>query len=250
MRAVFTIVKNETIWMCYWIQHYLKHFNPQDIYVLDNSSDGESKELLSKLQKDLQFNVYEIHHEYAFDHKWLRDQVCLFQKHLLEKYKYVLFAECDEIIDADVGLGKFIEHCKEPVCRCSVYHCVQTMNEDPIDWKQPLMKQRSLVIHEGSAKRLRCKSKALLASVPIRWGCGFHESDPEGILMDGFYMAHLHYIDYGYAKHRHELNAKMRWKDDEHVGLQNRATGDKFDVIYYSSFKHIMPMPEFLKEVI
>ena len=40
--AVFTIVKNEKLFLPIWIKHYKKFFDNYDIYILDHESNDDS----------------------------------------------------------------------------------------------------------------------------------------------------------------------------------------------------------------
>jgi hypothetical protein len=69
--AVFTIVKNEKLFLPIWIKHYKKFFDDSDIYILDHESNDDST-------KNLDVNVIPVYNEFTFDQNWLINTVqCL-----------------------------------------------------------------------------------------------------------------------------------------------------------------------------
>ena len=89
--AVFTTVKNESIFLPIWLRHYQQYFDNQDIYVLDHhSTDGSTL--------NLPVNVKTVANDYVNDHEWLVKIAQDFQKELLKEYECVVFAESDEIL--------------------------------------------------------------------------------------------------------------------------------------------------------
>lgn len=83
--AVFTIVKNESVYLPIWLRYYKKYFNDKDIYVLDHESTDGSTENLSVNCKLVTNDLFQ-------DNEWLLSVTKEFQRKLLRDYRQVLFA--------------------------------------------------------------------------------------------------------------------------------------------------------------
>ena len=109
---MFTIVQEEPEFIHPWINHYKKHVaDPADLYVLVHAptppEEAESEpppattawSTAEALMVDHHgVTVVPVHHASAFDHYWLAATVSKFQSFLLQSYRWVLFAECDEFV--------------------------------------------------------------------------------------------------------------------------------------------------------
>jgi len=222
-RAAFTIVQNEPVFLPLWLGHYARHFDPDDLYVLDHDgTDGSADEA----RRRFGVNVVRVHRDRSFDHRWLRDTVCAFQAFLLRSYRTVAFAEADELLAADplhpAGLAGLLDADAPPYVRClglNVLHLHES--EPPLDFARPLLAQRSTCYLSA----LYCKP--LVARVPLAWEPGFHAAagasappDPRLLLF------HLHRADYATCLRRHEAAARRRWNERdlaEGMGVQNRV---------------------------
>ncbi|CAF3325164.1 unnamed protein product [Rotaria sp. Silwood1] len=118
--AVFTICRNEPGYLPIWLKYYRRYFADEDIYILDNdSNDGSTS--------NLPVNVIRVHSEKYFDHYWLVETIQNKLRDLLKSgYKYVLFAEIDEIIIPDpakypLGLIDYINRTNISVVRVKAY---------------------------------------------------------------------------------------------------------------------------------
>jgi hypothetical protein len=145
--AVFTIMQNEPVFLPLWLRHYGRHFAPADLYVLDHqSTDGSALEASRRCGARL----VPVFREHSFDHDWLCQTVRLFQAFLLQSYRYVLFAEADEFVVPDprafAGLADFVEALDRPYARCLGLNVVHWRDrEPPLDFKRPLLAQRTRV---------------------------------------------------------------------------------------------------------
>lgn len=209
-RAVFTIVQNEATFLPIWLRYYSRHFDSEDIYVLDHdSTDGSTAGLEGKC------NVISVHRDRKFDHMWLKGVVEDFQAFLLRSYGTVLFAEADEFVVADPGryegLAQYVAQLDGPAATCTGYNVIQQPGEPPLRFGEPLLAQRSQWNHSPQY------SKRLLSRVPLRWNAGFHieynapavAADPELLLI------HLHRVDYEYCLARHRAALEMRWAEED-----------------------------------
>lgn len=229
--AIFTIVQNEPVWLPIWINHYRKQVEPGHLYILDHDSEGEGAELLQDL-KQIGVNVVPVHRRVSFDHAWLADTVQRFQQFLLCSYEAVLFAEVDEIIAVVPHSGHrnlqeyaatVLTNGREFV-RCTGYEVVHKPQEEPpLNWSQPLLKQRSWWY------RSELYSKPLLSSIPLTWEKGFHRTS--NVLCRACHidqdllLIHLHKLDFDYCVERHKETALRKWSDPDKesgAGRQNR----------------------------
>jgi hypothetical protein len=244
--AAFTIVHNEPVMLPLWLDYYGRHFDPDDLYVLDHdSTDGSTADL------DGRCHVVPVHREAAFDHHWLKSTVEQFQEFLLRSYDAVLFAEADEFVLADPrrypGLDAYIAGLTRPAARCLGFNVVHQPGEPPLRPDAPLLTQRrywhaSLIY-----------SKRLLSRIPLRWSDGFHHEynapddppDPELLLV------HLHRVDYEMSLARHRAAAARDWNEADVVngfGAQNRIVGaSEFDEWFYRGADLDAP-PELIPE--
>ena len=175
--AVFTIARNEPVFLPLWLRYYGRHFDPADIYVLDHdSSDGSTADPAGA------FTRVPIHRDRIFDHMWLKGTVEDFQAFLLRSYGAVLFAEVDELVIADPsrysGLGAYVGALDGPAACCTGYSVVHYPDEGerPLDFERPVLAQRRYW------HRSPPYSKRLLGRIPLAWNVGFHQefNAPDG----------------------------------------------------------------------
>ena len=189
--AVFTISYNEKYWLPVWVRHYIQQgFNPFDIYVLDNAStDGSTVQLRG-------CHRYIIDHErnLNWDHQWLVHVVMSFQKLLLDKYDYVVFAEADEFICVDPKVGMNLRTFIDAMDQESVdipylilIHDI--INKEPsLDLSKPILGQRSLWLDN-------IPGKSLITRVPQVSRVGFHENHPMGSHIEELRIVHARWAD-------------------------------------------------------
>ncbi len=256
--AVFTIVQNEPVFLPIWERYYQRHFDRDDIFVLDHdSTDLTTIAVASGLHR------VPLHRSVSFDHAWLRSAVGTFQRLLLESYDLVLFTEVDEIVAADPALfpGGLREYVAAfPVDleyrRCEGWEVIQQPGERPIDWSVPILGQRT----HGAPSRPY--SKPLLSRIPLEWHKGFHGAigvppspetvDPRLLLL------HLHRVDFEYCLVRHKAAAARTWSAPDVVagaGYQNRIVDeDALRAWFYSDDSlggrlTVQPLPEHWRQV-
>jgi len=226
--AIFTIVQNEPTWLPIWVEHYRKHVDPCDLWVLDHDSTGEGAKTLERLRVETGLNVVPVHRRHSFDHVWLRETVEHFQRFLLQSYRAVLFVESDEIVHptadapgrnltdyANAVLGRREGRREADYVQCTGFevvhqHATKPEPEAELDWSsRPLLAQRS----KWAPSRMY--SKTLLSRVPLTWEKGFHTLErkrdrrkaPEPDLL----LVHLHKIDFEFCVARHEEVRKRNW---------------------------------------
>lgn len=191
-KAIFTIVRNEKIFLPIWLKYYKQFFENQDIYVLnDDSNDGSTE--------NLDVNVINLETGTIVLDVWrLKSVVCNFQKQLLEKYKVVFFAESDEFIYHENGL----ECIYEKILNGSLdyfsvngFDYVHKLEEEfDLNLNDPISKQRKYWVSKAGMK------KSLITKIPLDYTLGFHEHFINGKreiknFQDGLYMFHIKHID-------------------------------------------------------
>ena len=217
-RAVFTISRNESTFLPMWLRYYRRHFEPADIYVLDNdSSDGSTEGLRGSC------NVVPVHRDESAEGGgasllvWLEGTVEDFQAFLLRSYDAVLFAEVDELIVPDPrtypDLGAYIDRLEGPAACCTGYNVVHYPDEEPpLRYNEPILRQRRYW-HLSP----RWYSKRVLGRIRLSWSVGFHEEyNAPGVQPDpGLFLIHLHRVDYEYCLARHRASAGREWPEDD-----------------------------------
>jgi len=207
-KAVFTIVRNEKVFLPIWLKYYSKYFNKEDIYILDNdTTDGSTDGL----------NTVKVSSEVFLNSRWLRRQVTKMQRKLLKKYDIVLFAECDEII-VPLRTGRFEDHLVDgkPVVKCTGFEIIHRIREEPeIDWSKPLLEQRKYGSYFPKF------NKPLLSRIPLTWSMGFHylrnyENDEKVGTDPMLMLVHLRRIDYNTCKKK--FMERIKWRTIKRMG--------------------------------
>ena len=270
--AIFAIVQNEPVWLPIWVDFYRRHVDPEHLYVLDHDSTGEGAAVLHDLRARFGIQVVPVHRRESFDHAWLRDTVARFQRFLLASYRAVLFAEVDEIVSPTPGspsatlteyservIGRPEGRRSADYVKCRGYEVVHQPEVEPaIDWKRPLLAQRSKWYES------RLYSKTLLSQVPLTWENGFHDLERKRMrrkqVEPDLILVHLHKIDYEFCRARHEEAAKRRWSAadlESGAGRQNRfVDDDELDSFFATTIDDrkspapLVDIPEPLKSIV
>jgi hypothetical protein len=205
--AVFTTVKNESIFLPIWLRHYQQYFSNKDIYVLDHSStDGSTT--------NLSVNVRQVSNDYVNDHQWLVNIAQDFQRELLQKYECVIFAESDEILYSiqkplNESVEDFIQS-QELYVTTNGFSVIQNIQfEYPVQFGDRIFEKRNYWFKDFA------EDKALITKVPLEWNWGFHsmKNKPNTLYQD-FYIAHLHRFDFETMVKRHQERTSFQQKND------------------------------------
>jgi len=190
--CVFTIVRNEKIFLPIWFKYYSQFFNIDDIYIIDDTSTDNSVDFYKTEQ------IITTYNEFAYDHNYLRDTVNLNRIKLLGRYNYVIFTEVDEIlIHLNLKLNEYIDVLNEnniPYSTTLGYEIYHKMDIEPnYDPNLKILDQRNFWFkHE-------LYDKCLISNQIFNYEGGFHFI--QGInkydyLDSNLYMIHLHRFDY------------------------------------------------------
>lgn len=214
--CIFTVVRNEKVFLPIFLNYYKKYFKNEDIFILDHlSSDGSTK--------NLDVNVEQLTHSFAYDHGWFCNVVKDYQKSLLQQYEAVVYVDVDEML--------YVLH--------------QPLNEYLDDFLQSSDQYRTCIAHEvvhdfakepnwdASSKVLQARDrwfndehyrKTLISKIPLNWYLGFHDIDTERNIDGKLFMLHLHRFDLNVAVERNrDRLMNIQDRNDGH-GAQNKLT--------------------------
>jgi hypothetical protein len=247
--ALFTIVRDEPIFLPIWERYYTKYFDACDIYILDNQSSDPTTLGIAK-----KYNRLRIYNE-TVDYFWLTNTAKEFQKFLLQSYEYVLYTDCDEIIFTNpektkLGLRDYINFTKQTAIGSQGFELVHdTANEPKLDLNSGILNQRHY-IHESQVY-----SKTLLSKTPLEWAPGFHtiENIPETskVIIKDLILIHLHRMDFDLAWQKCQYLSTQKWGTEcieKGAGYQNRISDIKeFEEWFYNDFHDGRPFnPEMI----
>ncbi|GAA09873.1 hypothetical protein ATPR_2877 [Acetobacter tropicalis NBRC 101654] len=199
--AVFTMVYNEHQMLPVWARHYVRQARAGNVYVLDHGSDHlpdlPGCQIITLPRDEL-------------DEIDRAAQVASFQKTLLERYKFVLFTDCDELLVARpshyLSLQDYVAHTPYKTIRCvGVDVMQQEAGLPPVQWEAPILAQRPY----GAVRSWSCKT--LLSSVPLAWNPGFHTCQQPSVLDTDLWMFHLKYADQTHMLERLALTRQLKW---------------------------------------
>ena len=183
--AVFTVVRNEAVFLPVWLRYYLRHVgNPSDMLILDHGGN-DSSTAASHIPKGVY--VRKLNGDAAFmPHFYLVDQVQLHQQALLSAgYQCVVFSEVDEIIIANrdrhpMGLSGFLAHFAasntliyaRPGGRTVSHQVEGNLSEPTMNWSTNVLAQRH---YWAESRRF---SKPYITKIPLQYIPGFHQGRP------------------------------------------------------------------------
>ena len=214
--AVFTIVRDEPVFLALWHRHYSRHFPSSHMHVLhhvaseDERADGQFGEALSLFDH---INVTRLVNA-DFDPQWLGEVVATKARSLLGLYGAVLFSEADELVlPLPSRCGGSLSAFVEEFCQDSTKSAVRTVGyevhhampaEPAIDRAVPIMTQR----HHWHRNPLYDKA-LLMRSVPT-WSLGFHTCTEFVPQDESLILVHLHKYDFQAFVARHEERAAYK----------------------------------------
>lgn len=227
-RAIITIVHNEPLFFPIWLGYYSRFFSPEDIYVLDNDTTDGSTSLDGFVRIAAPHDTVDV--------TWMRDRVQELQHELLERYDVVVATDVDEIIAPapHLGtLGRYLDRFDEEWVNCIGYELLHMKDlEPPLDLGRPILNQRRHWFYNSGY------DKAAVATAPMDWQVGFHgRTDNRYNLDPDLRLIHLHRMDYGLCRERHQLREARAWAalDDENEwSIHNKITDEaEFERWFY-----------------
>jgi|SRR5579863_3680600 len=229
--CALAMVKNEGIFMPFWLEYYTRFFEPQDLYV---HSDGSTDNTEGQCHA-VGVNFHAVPRgtiTVGKNDKYVK--VIIAQ--LLERYECVLFAESpDDILvpgpvhncNLQTYLLDFIRS-REPYRFLTGINIVQGPHELPYDpSKGTLLSQRQFAI--------RCNQydNAFLWSVPPLWGRGWHDLGGSRLCGMGdeqgenkrLYNLHIHYADFDLCNRRHHVR-QATYTPEQKAAYSSKVDGD------------------------
>jgi len=205
------MVKNEGIFMSFWLSHYKRWFEFNDMYVHSDGSNDETESLVRHAGahfNDVPRGTIPVGKNNVYIKQVITD--------LLQYYDCVLFAESpDDILVPgpwhDVNLRFYIEDFLASQDR---YRFLTGINITQ-DENEPLYDPRKGTLLSQRQFAVRCPQydNAFLWKEPPLWGKGWHDlggkrlegmSDKQGE-EKRLYNLHIHYADYDLCNRRHLL---------------------------------------------
>jgi hypothetical protein len=223
-RAILTMVHDEAVFFPIWLRYYSQFFTPEQIYVLDHDTSDGSTDRGG-------FVRIPVSHD-GVSHRWMEEAIAEYQNRLIETHDTVLVTDVDEIVAPDPAfgtLGDYIDRLDEPWVNCLGYELLHLPDrEPPIDLSLPILQQRHYWFANDGY------DKPALAMEPMRWVPGFHTRADRSFFLDpDLRLIHLHRMDHGVCRERHDLRRQRRWGSedvDEGWAAHNRiASGEEFD---------------------
>lgn len=202
--AIFTVQHDEVFYLPIWIKYYKKHFKPEDMYIVAHNTTDLTKDILIKAEKD-GINVEYVYTDEIFNHDWLNSIVHNKQNQLLEKYNYVVFTDCDEIISpSNQTLKEFLDNANLDAYRVNGWHIIENK-----------------MVRDGMW------DKTLITSVPLTYVYGYHTSTPSFDNHPDLFLYHVHRINHKEAFDRNQRLAKEKW--DSYAINHGHGTHNKID---------------------
>lgn len=250
--AVFTIVRDEPVFLPIWLRYYGTTFAPEDTFVLHHVVPGGPHDACCD---GLSCNV-EPRENAHFDPAWLGHVVSEMQTQLLQRYRAVLFAEVDEIVVPREGSGSLrdvvdafasaaADEAAAGAVACTGWELHHEFGrEPPIDLSRPLLAQR------GRWHRNTLYDKALLARAPLTYSLGFHTCAEPVERREELLLLHLHKYDFQAYLARHEARAAMAHAPEAVANGWNahyRAKGGALMAQYMSTPAPLEDVPAWLR---
>lgn len=244
-RAIFTVVRDEQVFLPIWLAYYGRHFAARDIYVFDHgTTDGSVEAARARFA----FRHERVDHPAFNDFPWYTAFVQERQRSLLASYDVVAFAEADEILWHPRGLGRFMADLEPVAIRATgwnIWHDRQ--HEAAYAPGRPILAQRRYWVRNAEY------DKPLIARVPLTYEFGFHTADECEATDPDLLLLHLQTMDYDVALRKRERTRAYQDYAPEALrrgfGFQGRLVGDDhaawFDA--FAADGRRQPIPDHLR---
>jgi hypothetical protein len=224
-RAVFTVVRDEAVFLPIWLRYYSRHFRSSEIFVFDHrTSDGS----VAAARARFRFQYARVDHPAYNDFPWYTGFVQERQRELLSTHDLVVFAEPDEILWHPSGLRRYLDAFARPSIRTTGWNVWHDRAEEPdLDLRRRVLAQRRYWVRNTEY------DKALVTRVPLTYGFGFHVCHECQDVDADLLLLHLHTMDYRIALQKHQRTSTYRDYSAESVshnlGFQSQLVGPPFD---------------------
>jgi len=249
--AIFTMVRDEKVFLPIWLKYYSKYFNGKDIYIIDHETKDNS---IEECKKHYKFNLKKVNNPFLFPRKFRQETIRNMQEELLKSYQYVLFTDIDEIIIPNLekfkDLKDYLTKFKKDCVRCNGFELIHIKNKElEIDLNKSILSQRNFWYQNI------LYSKPLLSNKLLNWCAGFHNEGPNdsNTIDKELYLLHLHKMDLNLALEKHIRIAKMKRnesKNDYEGGPHNKIDNkNELEQWFYKEkhMKNVVKIPDWLK---
>ncbi len=224
--AALTIVYNEHQILPLWAKYYASVVGAENVFVLDQGSDQPYTDLPEGV------TVIRLPRE-NFDNWLIMRLVATFQRHLLESYDAVLYADSDEFlcVAPDVlkgeSLKSFLLDLPDPVGITTGYNLHHDiLREGALDPARPVLEQRKYLTRE------RSMDKPMISRIPLNWIPGFHTAREGGTIVPGMFMLHLRLYDLDAALLKGGRYRTSKWDPyDVEKGLASYQRDSEDDIV-------------------
>ncbi len=246
--AVFTMARNESVFLPIWVAYCRRFFPAECVHVFDHLGTDGSAEAVRDRHGCV---LHRENHPAYDDFDWYTRRIEALQAELLTRYRVVIFAESDEIIWHPAGLSTYADAFDAPAARCTGYqlwHDRET--EAPIDLTEPILHQRSRWFRRPNF------DKPTVVTRPVRYQHGFHDAEGSFARDDELLLLHLHTMDVGVARAKKlrisaytDYNESTRSRD---LGRHNRLDAIEFETWWQdlADEYRIEPIPDSLRRSI
>ena len=237
-----TFARNEKIRLPIWLSHYSKFSENEDIYVFDQSTtDGSTDNLMC--------NVIPEPNEKVFDHKWIEEMLNRRHKWLLDRYRIVVFTECDELIITknsenlrEYLIGK-LSNSSMSICS-ELFDIVQNeeKGETNYDSMKKISEQRSYWRHWSGAL------KHTISNVDKEIFIGFHNGQSE--LDENLVTIHTQILNLDFFKQKifNRIEEKEKFGNaDNHICWDVHYKVDMIQKYLDETFSLIIEVPDWFK---
>ena len=163
--AVFTVVKNESVFLPLW----LKHYSQFDLFVINHKSTDGSVE---RAKKNFNFTEFYLDDNSHYGKTFMKETGKQYQRKLLQDYDVVIFAEADEFIIVNPekykSLDDYITKMDKETVYCTGREVLQLKGERGIDWEKPILSQRKIWWPHPSY------FKPAISKAPLNYVEGYH----------------------------------------------------------------------------
>lgn len=233
--AVFSMARDEDVYLPIWLKYYSTHFSDEDIWIVDHNTNNGSTSNLS-------CNVIHLFDHPSICHTWKTNVCGEYLSFLLTKYEVVLYADIDEIIYHPSGIGNYMSTIEGRITiKCNGYHVFHNINEEPdLELDKPILQQRRYW-----SKSLNCLpesfDKPTLSTVPLYWQPGHHSASSDYPIVDNsdLLLIHLHYMDYKICNQRHHHWLNFKWDSD--LGSHSKDIDDKLKASFLEQEVQLIP---------
>jgi hypothetical protein len=215
--AVFSKIYNEFEFVDIFLKHYSELTDPENIYLIDHSSDNTG---FYSFAEKYGCQVIKIPRGET-DETNMKSFCEYFQRFLLTKYSWVIYADIDELLVHRLGasgLRKLLiddgwRGLYKPEFAYEIYH--EANKEAEFDFSGKVTTQREYLVPN------KYFHKPTVTSAPAFWGTGFHEALNLNVrTLEDLWLVHINYISAAYrVKRELDRGTELRSATDAARGV-------------------------------